>query len=67
MLLKITESQLIEMYEEALDAGEDVKIGTLSYLPSQVLKAVDSIAYRVGLSDYADSLARDGYEVEGYN
>lgn len=67
MLLKINESQLIEMYEEALDSGEDVKIGTLSYLPSQVLKAVDPIAYRVGLSDYADSLSQDGYEVEGYN
>lgn len=63
----ITESQLEEMFEESLNEGDEVKIGTLTYLPATVLKAVDPIAYRTGLSDYADSLARDGHEVEGYN
>lgn len=67
MLMELTEGQLIEMYEEALNEGEEVRIGTLTYLPAEVLKAVDPIAYRTGLSDYADSLIRDGYYVEGYN
>lgn len=67
MLLAITEAQLVEMYDEALDEYGEVKISTLTYSASQVLKAVDPIAYRTGLSDYADSLIRDGYEVEGYN
>jgi len=41
-----------EQYDELLDETNDVvKIGTLEYSPSQVLKAVDPIAYRVGLSD----------------
>ena len=67
MLMELTEGQLIEMYEEALNEGEEIRIGTLTYLPAEVLKAVDPIAYRTGLSDYADSLIRDGYQVEGYN
>lgn len=67
MLMELTEGQLIEMYEEALNEGEEIKIGTLTYLPAEVLKAVDPIAYRTGLSDYADFLIRDGYQVEGYN
>lgn len=67
MEMKLSEGQLEEMFAEMLNEGEEVKIGTLTYLPAQVLKAVDPIAYRVGLSDYADSLMRDGYQVEGYN
>jgi hypothetical protein len=67
MLLELTEAQLTEMFDEALDEGRAVEIGTLTYSPSQVLKAVDPIAYRTGLADYADSLIRDGYTVEGYN
>jgi len=67
MEMKISEETLEEMFREALDEGEEVRIGSLTYLPSQVLKATDPIAYRTGLADYADSLSRDGYEVEGYN
>lgn len=67
MLLEITEGMLTEMYDEMLDEHGEVRIGTLTYSASEVLKAVDPIAYRTGLSDYADSLIQDGYEVEGYN
>jgi len=44
-----------------------VKIGTLTYEPAMVLKSVDPIAYNEALLDFCDSLARDGYIVEGYN
>jgi len=42
-------------YDNYLDevCGE-IKIGTLSYSPSQVLKAVDEIAYNCGLNEYND-------------
>jgi len=62
----ITEEQLADMFDEALDEAGEIQIGTLSYTPSQVLKSTDPIAYRIGLSDYADYLSNDGYEVEGY-
>ena len=53
-------------FRNALDCGDMVKIGSLEYLPSQVLEAVDPIAFRIGVSEYADMLAED-YAVEGVN
>ena len=42
-------------YDDFLDeVCEPVVIGSLTYSPSQVLKAVDPIAYRVGLSEFED-------------
>lgn len=58
--------QVEEGFVDALDCGDMVKIGSLEYLPSYVLEAVDPIAYRIGLSEYADMLAED-YAVEGVN
>ena len=43
-------------YEDALDEANTVKIGGLTYSPSQVLKEVDPTAYREGLLDYIDSI-----------
>lgn len=41
-----------EQFDELLDETNPmVRIGTLEYSPSQVLKAVDPIAYRVTLAD----------------
>lgn len=67
MEMKISEETLDEMYAEALDAEGDVKVAGMTFSPSRVLKELDPIAYRTGLSEYADFLIRDGYEVEGYN
>ena len=39
-------------YDECLNEGELVKIGSLAYEPAQVLRAVDPIAYQAGFSDY---------------
>lgn len=68
---RITEQQLEEMYCEALDANGEYPDGTISvagyrYAVSQILKAVDAIAYKTGMHDYADVLLGDGYEIEGY-
>ena len=62
----ITEDELREQFNEALDEQELIKIGTLEYLPSVVLAAVDPVAYRIGLSEYADFLAEDGIQTAGY-
>ena len=59
-------SEVEEGFKDALDCGDMVRIGSLEYLPSQVLEAVDPIAFRIGVSEYADVLAED-YAVEGVN
>ena len=39
----------------------------MTYEPLRVLKSVDPIAYNEMFLEFCDSLARDGYIVEGYN
>ena len=60
---KITEGELIEMYEQSLDETKEEWIK--KYHGGEILKEVDPIAYRVGLSDYESSLAEDGIVVRG--
>ena len=46
-----------DLYDEMLDECNDtVRIGTLEYTPSQVLKEVDPIAYREGFLEYVNYL-----------
>jgi hypothetical protein len=55
-----TTLEIEEQFDEMLDeSNELIKIGTLTYLPSQVLKNVDPIAYRIGLSEFEDYLEED--------
>jgi hypothetical protein len=57
---KTPKMELEEQFDEMLDeTNELIKIGTLTYLPSQVLKNVDPIAYRIGLSEFEDYLDED--------
>jgi hypothetical protein len=45
--------EIIEAYNEMLDeTNPEIVIGSLRYSPSQVLREVDPIAYRVGLSEW---------------
>jgi hypothetical protein len=54
-------------YDQMLDeVYPEVTLGYSSFLASTVLKELDPIAYRVGFSEYVDSLAEDGEFVEGY-
>ena len=45
----------IEEYDEMLNEGEPIKIGSLEYSPSEVLKNVDETAYRCGFNDFNDN------------
>lgn len=61
----MTELELEERFDEMLDeSNEIIKIGTLTYLPSQVLKNTDPIAYRIGKYDFADMFLDEEEEDE---
>ena len=47
-----------EMYDDMLD---DCHGNFMGYSASEILKAIDPIAYRCGMSDYADSLEDDDF------
>jgi hypothetical protein len=64
--MKMTEQELHDSFDEVLDSAGEVKVLGYTYQPSRVLKNTDPIAYRTALADYADSLSRDGFEIEGY-
>ena len=55
-LTYLSESEAISLYDEMLDDVYD-----------NFMDKYKSIAYRCGKNDYFDSLARDGYVIEGYN
>lgn len=65
--MEITENILNEQYQELLDQEGEVEVAGQKFLPSVILMECDPVAYRIGLNDYADSLERDGYIIEGYN
>jgi len=45
-----------EYYNELLDEQGEIEIGIYKFLPSQVLKMCDPVAYDQGLLDFADYL-----------
>lgn len=57
-----------ELFEEMLDdCYEQVTLGNLSWYPSHVMKNLDPIAFKCGVSEYIDGLVEDGeyYEFDG--
>lgn len=62
----ISEDDLEESFDDALDQQGDIKIGSLTFSPSKVLRLCDPIAYNIGLDEYADHIAQDGTFVEGF-
>ena len=50
-----------ELFEEILDeCYPEIAIGCCTFSPSQVMKELDPTAFRCGVIDELDSLARDG-------
>jgi hypothetical protein len=55
-----TESEIEEQFDEMLDECYPVvKIGELTFYPSQILKNCDPIAYNIGVSEYMDMEEED--------
>lgn len=59
-----TMSELLELYDDCLDAGGDVKVCGCTFRPSDILKELDPTAYRCGYLDYADSMGVDIDDLE---
>tara|TARA_R100000781_G_scaffold110566_1_gene76108 strand:+ start:7807 stop:8007 length:201 start_codon:yes stop_codon:yes gene_type:complete len=60
ILKEMSDDDLKEQYDEMLDEiYPEIKIGTLTFSPSRVLRELDPTAYRIGLSEYEDSLMED--------
>lgn len=67
----LTEDELIERFDNHLNEFNTVSVSVvgegLNLLPSRVIKLADPVAYRTGLSNYADFLERsEGITTEGY-
>jgi len=63
----MNEKLLKELYDDMLDeCCPMIKIGSLEVLPSVGLYRIDPIAYRVGMSDYENSLREDYENGYGY-
>jgi len=63
---QITEQDLEDMFDDALNEEGTVQVAGMEYYPSQILKKCDRIAYEYGMQDFAYALVEDGHEVEGY-
>lgn len=62
----MNEEFLLPLYDQMLDeTNEQIVIGHLLYAPSDVLKAVDPIAYEQGFYDYLDYVMKDEEEQNG--
>lgn len=53
---ELDESKYEDEYIEMLDEQGDIYIGNISFSPSDILSKLDPIAYRLGLSDFVDSM-----------
>jgi hypothetical protein len=60
----MTMSEAVEQYNEYLNSGEWASAGGQQFAPSDVLRALDPIAYRTGFSDWADSEGIDTDDLE---
>jgi len=63
----LSEREAEQSFEEMLDECNPVlRIGSLEFSPSEVLRRLDNTAYREDFILYCDNLAEDGIYVEGY-
>lgn len=63
---KITDQDLTDMFDDMLDESGYVMVAGWEFLPSQIIKNCDTVAYRIDRDNYADMLVSGGYEIEGY-
>ena len=57
-----------ELFDEMMDeCYPEIEIGCCSWTPSHVMSELDPTAYRIGVSEHADSLVQDDqlYECDG--
>lgn len=59
-----TISETVEAYNDSLDCEGYVYVAGGSFLPSQILNALDPIAYKCGWDDWCDAEGIDTDELE---
>jgi hypothetical protein len=52
-------NQWADFYDELLNEFGEIKIGSLTFMPSDVIKKCDPIAYDQGLLDFEDMMLRN--------
>ena len=62
----ITEYEAFKLFDDKYNEGGLVMIGNLTFEPSQIVKQLDPVAYRVAFNDFCDSLTYQDVYVEGY-
>ena len=64
----LSEREAMESFDELLnECNPEYTMGYLSFLPSDILKSCDPVAYREDFLNYVNSMAEDGaFYVEGY-
>lgn len=56
----LNDQEFAAQYDEMLDdCYNEIKLGDLTFLPSDVIKKMDPVAYRTGYNDYLDSITED--------
>jgi hypothetical protein len=56
-----------EQYNDRLnECYPEVVLGYSTFSPSDILRRMDPTCYEIGFTEYCDSMADDGYYVEGY-
>ena len=54
---RFNEDEVIKQYDDFLDdIYPEIVLGELRFMPSTIIKELDPIAYRTGMSDFMDSL-----------
>lgn len=51
-----------DFYDDLLDEQGEIEIGIYKFLPSQILKKCDPVAYDQGLLDFADYMISNAEE-----
>ena len=50
---------LEQLFRDSLDEEGDIQVGCLTFQRSRIVEELDPVAFRCGVSDYADSLVND--------
>lgn len=54
--IELDPDDFADQFDEMLDESGEVSVGYTSFYPSRILKELDPIGYRCGLTDFVDSL-----------
>jgi len=53
-----------ESYNLMLNDADEIMVAGLQFMPSEILRRLDPIAYRTGLNDYLDGMGVDSDEFD---